>query len=57
MQKFCKIRIFNHELLVSSSKKLTSYKILQIDWVITLPTSKRIYVLRSPHDDKDRESI
>ena len=56
-----KIRIrlesFNHELLVSSCRKIVD--ILQSTplnsiGVITLPTRKRIYcVLRSPHVDKD----
>jgi small subunit ribosomal protein S10 len=52
-----KLESFNHELLVSSCKKIVS--ILQntsLDsiGVITLPTRKRIYcVLRSPHVDKD----
>jgi len=56
-----KIRIrlesFNHELLVSSCRKiietLNSASLNSIS-MITLPTSKRIYcVLRSPHVDKD----
>ena len=56
-----KIRVrlesFNHELLVSSCKKIVD--ILQNTplnsiGVISLPTSKRIYcVLRSPHVNKD----
>jgi small subunit ribosomal protein S10 len=56
-----KIRVrlesFNHELLVSSCKKIVD--ILQNTplnsiRVISLPTSKRIYcVLRSPHVNKD----
>ena len=61
IQTNAKIRIrlesFNHELLVSSCKKImtmlqsTSLKSVGI---VTLPTQKRIYcVLRSPHVDKD----
>lgn len=56
-----KIRIrlesFNHELLVSSCRKIS--ETLQTNslnslGMVTLPTSKRIYcVLRSPHVDKD----
>jgi small subunit ribosomal protein S10 len=56
-----KIRVrlesFNHQLLVSSCKKITeilSNTSLNSVGMITLPTSKRIYcVLRSPHVDKD----
>ena len=56
-----KIRIrlesFNHELLVSSCRKITqtlSSTSLDSIGMVTLPTSKRIYcVLRSPHVDKD----
>jgi len=56
-----KIRIrlesFNHELLVSSCRKiietLNAASLNSID-MVPLPTSKRIYcVLRSPHVDKD----
>ena len=56
-----KVRIrlesFNHELLVSSCRKITqtlSSTSLDSVGMVTLPTSKRIYcVLRSPHVDKD----
>jgi small subunit ribosomal protein S10 len=56
-----KIRIrlesFNHELLVSSCKKIMdilSNTSSNSIGMVTLPTSKRIYcVLRSPHVDKD----
>jgi len=56
-----KVRIrlesFNHELLVSSCRKITqmlSPMSLNSTGMVTLPTSKRIYcVLRSPHVDKD----
>ena len=56
-----KIRVrlesFNHELLVSSSKKIIeAVRAFSLNSVgmITLPSSKRIYcVLRSPHVDKD----
>ena len=56
-----KIRVrlesFNHELLVSSCRKITqtlSTTSLNSVGMVTLPTSKRIYcVLRSPHVDKD----
>ena len=56
-----KIRIrlesFNHELLVSSCRKISeilSTTSLNSMGMVTLPTSKRIYcVLRSPHVDKD----
>ena len=56
-----KVRIrlesFNHELLVSSCRKITqtlSPTALDSVGMVTLPTSKRIYcVLRSPHVDKD----
>ena len=56
-----KVRIrlesFNHELLVSSCRKITqmlSPTSLNSTGMVTLPTSKRIYcVLRSPHVDKD----
>ena len=56
-----KIRVrlesFNHELLVSSCKKIIeSVNNIPLSSVgmITLPTAKRIYcVLRSPHVDKD----
>jgi small subunit ribosomal protein S10 len=56
-----KIRVrlesFNHELLVSSCKKIISIlknTPLNSIGLITLPTHKRIYcVLRSPHVDKD----
>ena len=56
-----KIRVrlesFNHELLISSCKKLV--ELVQTHNVnkfseVSLPTDKRIYcVLRSPHVDKD----
>jgi small subunit ribosomal protein S10 len=56
-----KIRVrlesFNHELLVSSCKKIINilqHTSLNSIGLITLPTHKRIYcVLRSPHVDKD----
>ncbi len=56
-----KVRIrlesFNHELLVSSCRKITqALNPISLDsiGIVTLPTSKRIYcVLRSPHVDKD----
>ena len=56
-----KIRIrlesFNHELLVSSCRKISETlqtASLQSLKMVTLPSSKRIYcVLRSPHVDKD----
>ena len=56
-----KIRVrlesFNHELLVSSCRKITqtlNSASLNSVGMVTLPTSKRIYcVLRSPHVDKD----
>lgn len=56
-----KIRIrlesFNHELLVSSCRKISETldtTALNSLGMVTLPTSKRIYcVLRSPHVDKD----
>ena len=56
-----KVRIrlesFNHELLVSSCRKITqtlNSASLNSVGMVTLPTSKRIYcVLRSPHVDKD----
>ena len=56
-----KVRIrlesFNHELLVSSCRKITqTLNSASLDSIgmVTLPTSKRIYcVLRSPHVDKD----
>ena len=56
-----KIRVrlesFNHELLVSSCRKITqTLNSASLDSIgmVTLPTSKRIYcVLRSPHVDKD----
>ena len=56
-----KVRIrlesFNHELLVSSCRKITqtlSPTSVNSIGMVTLPTSKRIYcVLRSPHVDKD----
>ena len=56
-----KIRIrlesFNHELLVSSCRKISETletTSLHSLGMVTLPTSKRIYcVLRSPHVDKD----
>jgi len=61
IKKTKKIRIrlesFNHELLISSYKKVI--KILKNTSVtslslVTLPTSKRVYcVLRSPHVNKD----
>lgn len=56
-----KIRIrlesFNHELLVSSCRKISETlqtASLRSLGMVTLPSSKRIYcVLRSPHVDKD----
>jgi small subunit ribosomal protein S10 len=56
-----KIRIrlesFNHELLVSSCRKISetlNTTTLHSLGMVTLPTSKRIYcVLRSPHVNKD----
>jgi small subunit ribosomal protein S10 len=56
-----KIRVrlesFNHELLISSCKKICNIlenTPLNSIGLITLPTHKRIYcVLRSPHVDKD----
>ena len=52
-----KLTSFNHELLVSSCRKITqTINSTALDSVkkVTLPTSKRIYcVLRSPHVDKD----
>ena len=61
IQTNAKIRIrlesFNHELLVSSCKKIMTMlnnTSLKSVGVVTLPTQKRIYcVLRSPHVDKD----
>ena len=61
IQTDAKIRIrlesFNHELLVSSCKKIMTMlnnTSLKSVGVVTLPTQKRIYcVLRSPHVDKD----
>ena len=61
IQTNAKIRIrlesFNHDLLVSSCKKIMetlSASSLNSIGMVTLPTSKRIYcVLRSPHVDKD----
>ena len=61
IQTNAKIRIrlesFNHELLVSSCKKIMTMlnnTSLQSVGIVTLPTQKRIYcVLRSPHVDKD----
>ena len=61
MQTNTKIRVrlesFNHELLVSSCKKIMTMlnnTSLKSVGVVTLPTQKRIYcVLRSPHVDKD----
>ena len=60
-QTNAKIRVrlesFNHELLVSSCKKImTMFQSTSLESVgiVTLPTQKRIYcVLRSPHVDKD----
>jgi small subunit ribosomal protein S10 len=56
-QKFSKIRIFYHEILVSSCQKIVNIlqnTSLNSIGVIALPTRKRIYcVLRSPHVDKD----
>ena len=60
-----KVRIrlesFNHELLVSSCRKITQ-TLSPPSWpsigMVTLPTSKRIYcVLRSPHVDKDSREL
>ena len=52
-----RLESFNHEILVSSCKKITdTLNNLSINsaGLINLPTSKRIYcVLRSPHVDKD----
>jgi len=52
-----KLASFNHELLVSSCRKIAqTIDSTALDSVkmVTLPTSKRIYcVLRSPHVDKD----
>ena len=52
-----KLTSFNHELLVSSCRKITqTLNSASLDSIgmVTLPTSKRIYcVLRSPHVDKD----
>ncbi len=56
-----KIRVrlesFNHELLVSSCRKISETlqtTSLNSFGMVTLPTSKRIYcVLRSPHVNKD----
>ena len=52
-----KLTSFNHELLVSSCRKITQVLnpiSLNSAGMVTLPTSKRIYcVLRSPHVDKD----
>ena len=61
MKTNAKIRIrlesFNHELLVSSCRKISeTLDITSLNYLgmVTLPTSKRIYcVLRSPHVDKD----
>ena len=61
IQTNAKIRVrlesFNHELLVSSCKKIMTMlnnTSLQSVGIVTLPTQKRIYcVLRSPHVDKD----
>lgn len=61
IQTNAKIRIrlesFDHELLVSSCKKIVTMlqnTPLNSIGVVTLPTQKRIYcVLRSPHVDKD----
>ena len=52
-----KLESFNHQLLISSCKKmidvLQNTPLISIG-MITLPTRKRIYcVLRSPHVDKD----
>jgi small subunit ribosomal protein S10 len=59
--KFSKIRIFNHEILVSSCQKIVILQNTTLNsiGVIALPTRKRIYcVLRSPHVDKEmQESI
>nr|YP_009497536.1 ribosomal protein S10 [Biddulphia tridens]AWT40249.1 ribosomal protein S10 [Biddulphia tridens] len=52
-----RLESFNHELLISSCRKIID--IIQFNNrnlvnLITLPTDKRIYcVLRSPHVDKD----
>ena len=52
-----KLASFNHELLVSSCKKIVetiNSTALNSVKMVTLPTSKRIYcVLRSPHVNKD----
>ena len=52
-----RLESFNHELLVSSCRKITqTLSPTSVDSIgmVTLPTSKRIYcVLRSPHVDKD----
>jgi len=52
-----RLESFNHELLVSSCRKITqTLNSISLDSIgmVTLPTSKRIYcVLRSPHVDKD----
>ena len=52
-----RLESFNHEILVSSCKKITdTLNNLSINsaGLINLPTSKRMYcVLRSPHVDKD----
>jgi len=61
IQTNAKIRVrlesFDHELLVSSCKKIVTMlqnTPLNSIGVVTLPTQKRIYcVLRSPHVDKD----
>jgi small subunit ribosomal protein S10 len=54
-QNSSKIRIFNHEILVSSCQKIVNIlQNINSIGVIALPTRKRIYcVLRSPHVDKD----
>ena len=52
-----RLESFNHELLLSSCRKITqALNPISLDsiGIVTLPTSKRIYcVLRSPHVDKD----
>ena len=52
-----RLESFNHDILVSSCKKITdTLNNLSINSIglVNLPTSKRIYcVLRSPHVDKD----
>ena len=61
MEVKAKIRVrlesFNHEILVSSCKKIVNIlqnPPLESIGVVTLPTRKRIYcVLRSPHVYKD----